>query len=107
MKRRVLGVIAAIGFGGLLMGQAACSNSPPPEEISHPNSASTIRSIPLGSSEKTVRSKLGKPSDEGEFASEGGDGTGVEEKCLYYDDEDFDSWQLCFANGKLARRDRS
>lgn len=66
--------------------------------------ASEIRSIPIGSSKSTVRSKLGKPSDNQEFASEGGDAAGLDDECWYYNDQDFNSWQICFANGKVTSR---
>lgn len=68
--------------------------------------ASKIRSIPIGSSKSTVRSKLGKPSDDQEFASEGDSEAGLDDECWYYDDEDFNSWQLCFSNGELTGRNK-
>ena len=79
------------GLGGLLEGDVK---------------AKEVRSISIGSSQSTVRSKLGKPSSTQEFASEGGDAAGLDDECWYYTDENFNEWQLCFANRKVTSRNK-
>lgn len=103
----VLGVAAIIGCAALVGGAAnEVAKQLDAEQQAHAISKSQFKALPLGTSQSSVVSQLGKkPENKQEFQSKSFLGDEPQNSsCIYYNKADGsfgDVFQLCFTNGKL------